>query len=510
MPRTVPAATLKEWLHDDAEIALLDVREAGQFGESHLFYAIPLPYSRLEIDVERLVPRKSTRTVLADDGGSGVAALAARRLEGLGYTAVHVLEGGTAGWKAAGFELFAGVNVPSKAFGELVEHAWHTPRLAATDLEAMRARGENFVIVDGRPLAEYRKMNIPGGVCCPNGELALRIRRIAPDPATKIVVNCAGRTRSIIGAETLRRFGVPNEVVALENGTQGWFLAGLALENGADRRYPAAPTAAELEALRVNARAVLDRFSIPQIDATTADAWLADTTRTTFLFDVRTEEEFAAATLRGAVHAPGGQLVQATDQWVGVRGARMLLADDDGVRAPMIAMWLRQMGHDAAVLRDGIAARLAFAGHPANARLPDLARADSIAGTRLLDLRPSMSYRAKHARGAQWTIRPRIAAAAAGAARVTLVADDPRIGRLAAIDLAEAGITDVRLAPGDLPTESSPGTPADAECIDFLFFTAKRHEGDREAALQYLRWEVNLLNQLDDREKAGFRILATG
>ena len=101
----------------------------------------------------------------------------------------------------------------------------------------MRAADEDFVIVDGRPFAEYRKMNIPGGICCPNGELVLRIRDIAPDPKTKIVVNCAGRTRSIIGAQTLIDFGIPNPVFALENGTQGWFLAGLALERGASRRY---------------------------------------------------------------------------------------------------------------------------------------------------------------------------------------------------------------------------------------------------------------------------------
>ena len=97
----------------------------------------------------------------------------------------------------------------------------------------MRESGEDMVIVDGRTVAEFQKMNIPGGICCPNGELALRIGELVPDPKTKIVVNCAGRTRSIIGAQTLIDFGVPNPIVALENGTQGWFLAGLKLENGA-------------------------------------------------------------------------------------------------------------------------------------------------------------------------------------------------------------------------------------------------------------------------------------
>ena len=174
------------------------------------------------------------------------------RAEALGYRNVHILAGGAPAWQRAGYTLYAGVNVPSKTFGELIEHERHTPRVTAQAVQAMRDAGEDFVIVDGRPLAEYAKMNIPGGICCPNGELALRIRDIVPDPTTKIVVNCAGRTRSIIGAQTLIDFGVPNPVYALENGTQGWFLAGLALEHGASRRYgdkvAAGANVAELEA----------------------------------------------------------------------------------------------------------------------------------------------------------------------------------------------------------------------------------------------------------------------
>ncbi|MGE8601371.1 rhodanese-like domain-containing protein, partial [Bordetella trematum] len=229
---------LKEWLHDGAEIALLDVREHGQYGESHLFYAVSLPWSRLELDIGRLVPRRSARVVVYDEG-DGLARQAAERLQALGYSEVYWLEGGTPAWLAAGLQLFAGVNVPSKTFGELAEHAFDTPRIRAEELAAMQARGEAVVIVDGRPYNEYRKMNIPGSICCPNGELALHIDTLVPDETTPIVVNCAGRTRSIIGAQTLINLGLPNPVYALENGTQGWFLADLKLEHGAQRRYEA-------------------------------------------------------------------------------------------------------------------------------------------------------------------------------------------------------------------------------------------------------------------------------
>src|SRR4051812_25102030 len=160
----VSAAQLKAMLHDGAELALLDVREPGQFGESHLLFATPLPYSRLELDIAPLVPRKSARIVLCDDGALGVAELAAKRLQAAGYSDVSVLDGGTRAWKEAGYTLFSGVNVPSKLFGELVEHEYHTPRVTVTELARMKESGDDFVTVDGRPFSQYSKMNIPGGI----------------------------------------------------------------------------------------------------------------------------------------------------------------------------------------------------------------------------------------------------------------------------------------------------------------------------------------------------------
>src|SRR6266852_4584803 len=291
-PTAISAATLKSWLSDNSEIALLDVREHGQYGEGHLFFAVPLPYSRFELGLPALVPNLAVRIVLCDDG-DGVAERAARRAQAIGYRNLHILKGGAPAWRQAGYTLYAGVNVPSKTFGELVEHACHTPRITAQELEAMREAGENLVIVDGRPLAEYRKMNIPDGICCPNGEPVLRIRDIAPDPKTRIVVNCAGRTRSIIGAQTLIDFGIPNPAVALENGTQGWSLAGLELEHGAGRRYADVVVSSEMGELRARARRFATSRGAGFISAEEALAWLADRSRTTYLLDVRTAEEFA-------------------------------------------------------------------------------------------------------------------------------------------------------------------------------------------------------------------------
>ncbi|MBW6399090.1 hypothetical protein KPL78_14605 [Roseomonas sp. HJA6] len=521
----IPPATLKAWLHDGAEIALLDVREAGQHGEAHPFYAVPLPYSRLELDIARLVPRPATRIVVFDDGDDAVAPRAMARLEALGYANVALLAGGTAGWKAAGHALFAGVNVPSKTFGEMVEETYHTPHISAAELAERRARGDNLVVLDGRTIDEYRRTTIPGSICCPNGELPLRIAALAPDPTTTIVVNCAGRTRSIIGAQTLRHFGVPNPVLALENGTQGWHLAGMALDRGADRLYPPAPE--DLAEARARAARHAERCGVVGIDAATLVAWSADPARTTFLCDIRTPAEFAAGSLPGARSAPGGQLMQTTDQYVGVRGARIVVFDAEGVRAPMTAAWLRQMGWEAFVLEEGLAARLPeAAGRPVSRPaappaldLHGLAALLAAGPATVLDLRPSMAYRAGHLRGATWTIRPRLAQLGAPTADpVVLIAPEEGIAALAALDLAERGVrvdhwhaaTPAAWQEAGLAVEATPASPRDADCIDFLFFAHDRHSGNREAARQYLAWERGLTAQLDPQERAAWRFLPTG
>jgi rhodanese-related sulfurtransferase len=508
-------------LHDGAELALLDVREAGEFGESHLLFATPLPYSRLELSIGSLVPRKSARVVLCDDGTSDVAARGAERLRAMGYTAVSILDGGTRGWKEAGYTLFAGVNVPSKLFGELVEHVYHTPRVTVTELARMQSAGEDFVIVDGRPFSEYEKMNIPGGICCPNAELPYRIGEIARSPQTKVIVNCAGRTRSILGAQTLINFGIPNPVYALENGTQGWVLADFELERGASRRYPDRVPDSKLATLRENARALMQRHGGRSVTGEEVERWLHDPQRTTCVLDVRTPEEFAAGSLPGAMHAPGGQLVQATDQWVGVRNARIVLFDTEGVRAPVVASWLAQLGCEAYVLEEGTVGNLRVPATPKPA-LPSLPtmtvselRARGWQECSVLDLRPSMSFRRAHIRGSRWSIRPRIATDARDLREpIVLVADEPDIARLAAIDLFEDGHKDLCLLDGGFEawkaagyeTVASADSPPDASCIDYLFFVHDRHAGNRDAMRQYLAWETGLIAQLDAQDRALFRV----
>lgn len=524
-PKRISPGQLKSMLHDGGEIALLDVREAGQFGESHLLFATPLPYSRLELDIGALVPRRSARIVLCDDGELGVAGLAARRLQATGYTDIAVLDGGTKGWTVAGYTLFRGVNVPSKLFGELVEHVYHTPHVTAQDLVHMKESGDDFIVLDGRPLNEHHKMTIPGSTCCPNAELPYRIASMVKNPNTRIVVNCAGRTRSILGAQTLINFGIPNPVYALENGTQGWLLSDFQLEHGSARKYPDKIDESTLPAQQAAATKLMERFAVKTVAAKDVQAWLRDVNRSTYLIDIRTPEEFKAGSLPGAVHAPGGQLIQATDQWVGVRNARIVLIDKEAVRAPVVASWLKQLGCDVYVLEGGITSELKGS-HVAKPALPGLAVISAVglkhaldAGTcTVIDLGASTHFRKAHIPGSRWSIRSQMVVATHNAkGTIVLVSDDADIARLAAVDLNEAGIMDVCLLDGGLAawtkagyaTAASPGVPPDPECIDYLFFVHDRHAGNREAMKQYLAWETGLMAQLDEQDKALFHVLSS-
>ena len=330
------------------EIALIDVREEAEFALGHPLFAAQIPLRRIEAEARWRIPRADTPVVVYDDG-DGLAADAALRLRALGFTNVRELEGGLNGWRDAGYELFEDVNSYSKAFGELVEHNRHTPSLPAEDVQALITEKADIAILDARRFDEYSTMSIPTGVSAPGAELVLRARAAAPDPDTTIIVNCAGRTRSIIGTQSLINAGLPNKVFALRNGTIGWTLAGQALETGRQESAPD-PVGDGIDDARAASRAVAYRAGVKRIDAAGLEHLKADRARTLYLYDVRQPDAFVRGHLPGFRNAQGGQLVQETDHYAPVRGARIVVSDDLGPRADMTASWLAQLGWEVFVL----------------------------------------------------------------------------------------------------------------------------------------------------------------
>jgi rhodanese-related sulfurtransferase len=364
--------SVRQSLREGAEIALLDVRDEHPFSREHPLFAAQLSLARLELDAPWRLPRRAVPIVVYDDG-EGLADAAARRLQALGYSEVSLLAGGLQGWRDSGGELFQDVNVPSKAFGELVEHELHTPSLSAGEVKALLDDGADVVVLDARRFDEYRRMSIPSAISVPGAELALRVRDLAPDPGTRVIVNCAGRTRSIIGAQSLVNAAIPNPVSALRNGTIGWTLAGQALEHGQSRRFGDATRKAQ-EAARRSAQTLAQRAGAQRLGPQALDE-PATAGRTVYRYDVRTPEEYNAGHLPGFGSAQGGQLVQETDVFAPVRGARIVLVDGgDDVRAPMTAHWLAQMGWDVAwissVPRERFTDTSAWPPYPPGATLP--------------------------------------------------------------------------------------------------------------------------------------------
>ncbi|KQW56514.1 rhodanese-related sulfurtransferase [Variovorax sp. Root411] len=523
---TLPFAAVRGRLIAREETALLDVREEDPFAQEHPLWAANLPLSRIEIEAWRRIPRRDTLIVLyGEHGGADLAPLAANTLAALGYTNVHMLEGGLEGWRKAGGELFRDVNVPSKSFGELVEHERHTPSLSAPEVKALVDAKANVVVLDARRFDEYRTMSIPSATSVPGAELVLRVRELAPDPATQVIVNCAGRTRSIIGTQSLVNAGIPNPVAALRNGTIGWKLAGQVLDHGADRQAPVAVSPAHRAQAQADARRVADLAGVRRI-ALDALQTLEAPGRTVYRFDVRTPEEYASGHLSGFTSAPGGQLVQETDHQVPVRGARIVLADDDGVRASMSASWLAQMGWEAYVPEVvPTAAAFTETAAPASAYPPVAAAVGEIApkelavllqqqtGTAVIDVTTSANYVKRHIPGAWYAIRAQLAQALdtviPPAQRYVLTCGSSLLARYAAADLRALldargkGDVEVRVLAGGNAAWFAAGLEAETgetrlatACTDRYRRPYEGTDAPTEAMQAYLDWEYGLVAQL--------------
>ena len=529
--RSISAEDARAMLRDGSEIALLDVREEGVFSEDgHPFFANSVPLSRLELLVRGLVPRQLTRIVVYDGGDENLANRAAAKLTRMGYLDVAVMAGGAKGWAAAGYELFTGVNVPSKAFGELVEHRCETPHIAAAELKRRLDAGEKVLIVDSRPIGEFRNMSIPGAFDCPGAELVYRVPDQVRSSDTLVVVNCAGRTRSIIGAQSLRNAGLPNPVLALENGTMGWELAGFQLARGREEALPA-PSPEGLRRAQVLADKVAERFAIRHIDDAALSRSEAEAeARTLYLFDVRSPEEYIAGHLAGARSAPGGQLVQATDAYMATRNARIVLTDDDGVRAVMTGSWLVQMGWpEVYVLAGGLKGRQLVQGMPKTV-IPELdaAAAATISPAELqalvekgeasvADLAPSLAYEAGHIPGAWFAVRARLPRSLDRVPKrrlLVLTSPDGALAWLAAAELEDCGFADIRVLGGGTAAWRAAGLPlatgreAMADTPDDCWRRPYDPYAAPDARERYLRWEIELIRQIEREGDIGFRVSA--
>ena len=365
MPEKITAEALDALLKGPSRFALIDVREPGEYNSSHIPGASLISRRQLEFQMRDSVPGRSIPIVLCDDDGRR-ADLAACTIEGMGYERVSVLDGGVNRWVTLNFPTEWGVNVPSKDFGERVEVENQVPEIDAVELNDRIARGDELVILDTRTPEEYRRFCIPGGRSVPGGELALRITDITRglgDDAT-VIINCAGRTRSIIGTRVLQRMGLTN-VYGLKNGTAGWVLAGLELETDADRIELPRPSPEGLKAAESYADRIAAEDGVRYLEPQDVQSLLSKKDESPVYFiDVRTQEEYESGHVPGFRWFPGGQSVQRADEVAVVKSCPIVFCCDGRTRATITASWYRQLGFDEVYALMGGTAAWSVSGRP--------------------------------------------------------------------------------------------------------------------------------------------------
>lgn len=519
MADTISPETLKKQFDGSSPFALIDVREAGEYNSSHIPGSSLIARRQLEFLLPQAVPHKGTHLVLCDDDGRR-ARLAAASAERMGYHHVSVLAGGINRWVTQGLATEWGSNVPSKDFGEKVEVVHHVPEIEATDLAERIQKGEKLVILDTRTPEEYRRFCIPGGRSVPGGELAFRITDIAKDleKDTTIIVNCAGRTRSIIGTHVLQRMGLPN-VYGLKNGTSGWVLAGHQLETGADRVQlpqvsPEGVAAAEAYAVKLAAEDGVRYLDIPGLQALLARR----NQETVYCIDVRTVEEYAAGHIPGFRWFPGGQAVQRSDEVAVVKQSPIVFACDGKARATQTASFYRQMGHQEVYVVDGGTKAWVASGRTLEQGVPEELPAGYEAArgqvklvapqqvgaspaAAVIFVDTSQDFARGHVPGARWVPRGWLELwiddiVPSKATPVVVTCNDGRSAVLAGATLKELGYQQVSVLDGGMNAWQKAGLPVEkglsgvmAPPTDMVLSGPDRNFADMQ---NYLRWEEAL------------------
>ena len=518
MAQKITTHDLNELMEGKSPFALIDVRESGEYNATHIPGAALIPRRRIEYIIEESVPFKGTQVVICDDDGRR-AQLAASTLEQLGYTNVSFLEGGTNRWASNDLPTEWGVNVPSKDFGEMQEVVHHVPEITADDLHQRIENGEKLVILDTRTPDEYHTFCIPGGRSMPGGELALRITDIKKqlDPDTTVVINCAGRTRSIMGTRVLQRMGV--QAVGLKNGTSGWLLAGYELEYGGDRLELPDVSGESRAAAEEYAAKLASEDGVRYLDIPALQQVLAKQDQeSVYLVDVRTDNEYKAGHIPGFRHFPGGQAVQRSDDVAVVKNATYVFCCDGKARATVTASLYRQLGHENVFAVDGGALAWQAAGQTfetgsPSSSLAGLSAAEaSVKKVSAQDLSASQpdlvlftdtseDFSHGHTPGAKWITRSWLEvevldAAPSKGASITVTCRDGRGSTLAAATLQGMGYTNITVLDGGMAAWRKAGLTVEEGLTgivrppsDINYLGVSRSYGEM---MNYLRWETAL------------------
>lgn len=501
--------------------ALLDVREVEEAFRGHIPGSSSIPLRLLPARLANtLLPSRGLPVIVCDMGGTDTRAdAAAAMLVGQGVGRVLVLDGGLERWASEGRTVESGQNVPSKRFGEAltVDDDFH---IQPETLEQWLAEGKDVQIIDVRTRAEHSRECIPGSTHAPGFSAAAVASKDRP-----VIVHCSGRTRSIIGAKTLRLLGFDN-VWALENGTMGWLLAGKEVERGTHRPALEDGFGGDAE-IAARAEELARRVGVVSLSPVAARARVrSDDGHPRYLLDVREVQELDGRIVEGGRQAPSGQVIQATDDHIPAKGVGVVLIDDGGARAWLAAHWLVLLGfEEVAVVEGGVAAweasGLPFVDHDpdpdpvgltaarAAVELVDVEGAEALiaAGVRTLSVDVSVAFERGHLPGSGWLPLSDVLAenplpSLGDAPAVLLVCEDGRSSTLAGARLLERGaVGRAHVLDGGLGAWRAAGRPVEQgrgglpDQVDDVHPHPSTIGEDAMRA--YLTWEVDLDHSAD-------------
>lgn len=521
----IAARELERTLADLETYALLDVRERGEYALGHIPGACPLPRGLVEVLARTLIPWDDVPIVLYCTEGRR-SALAAETVRRMGFRDVHVVTGGIQAWLAAGNKPEEGVNVLGKTYGEKVSTLGDVTQIEPDELAELKSQ-DGVLVIDSRTAVEHGRGHIPGAVNVPGGELAQRLLSLPLDEKPGcVVVHCAGRTRSIVGAQLVHALGF-DRVYALRNGTMAWRMSGRELEYEAGEltapiTYEGRTRAAEFAAGFVENPGA-QRWSVADV-VTRRDAG-----HPLYLLDVRQTDEFEAGHPVGAINCPVGQLANAADEQLAVRSATIVCYSTDETRARIAAGLLRRIGYpNVGWLASGWTA-WRDSGQPSDVgrapsypaeldamaeranqlSVPDLSAARDAGQVRIIDVRRSSEFALGHIPASRWVPRGdlerRLALEANTNEHLVLVSDRGIRAALAASTARKIGYGRVDVLSGGFEAwktaalDVAPGLDgADVdlrEAKEDAELVAPRPamlERNREDMVRYLTWEEQL------------------
>jgi rhodanese-related sulfurtransferase len=511
----------------ERQVAVIDIREPLEYSRGHIRESTLVPRRDLEFRLPFVVPDGRATIVLVDQYGERVVQ-DADWLEFLGYEDVAYLDGGIDAWTTAGFETIeahegvyaTAFNFPSKDFGEQVQVEESVEQLQPEDLKAMLDGDEDVLVTDVRTPEEFKAQTIPGALNVEGVDIGLYVEQLR-DREQTVVVNCAGRTRSIIGTASLKKLGFEN-VYELENGTMGWELAGYELERDADRHVSDIEVDGDKRAeIRANSVALLEENDVPLLSVDEFEALQTDESKLVYAVDVRTVEEYNDGHLPGSLSIPGGQAIQTADEHFPVRNGTIVFISDDHVRAAITAYWFDRMGYPkVTVLEGGIEAWQA-AGHsleigpdrrpPAGRDIieehistispGELTELQGVDNPLIVDIGPSKRFEGGHIPSARWVPRHELESwlrqNADPTRLVVLTSPERRWAAYAAAAIERyLEIEDVRTIKGGLAAWADSARPL-VEGADGIEFEPEDevpmpyHQGDWAKRI-YLEWEAEL------------------